>query len=102
MTADERVLEEAVRWFRGKLRRETSLYEFEQPLFSALAVRQNQAPEIYTPREQAREPTTLMASSASTTPTRPPPPDVQQELIRISRQDGAKASKKPKRRSRRP
>ena len=97
MTPDERVLEEAMRWFRNKLRRDTTLQEYEQPLFSALAARQATSPEAFTPRERSPEPLLIAPPPADVTPTMPPPSDFQRELLRLSRTEIPPDSGKSKR-----
>lgn len=96
MTPDERVLEEAMRWFRNKLRRDTTLQEYEQPLFSALAARQSVSPDTFTPRERSPEPVMIAAPPADVIPTMPPPSDFQRELLRLSRTESPPAAGKGK------
>lgn len=89
MTPEQRVLNEAERWFRSKLRGETPVEDFERRLFSALAKRQNEAPEVYVPRDLSAldetAPSSPTATQTNAIPTKPPPPDVQHELVRLSR-----------------
>lgn len=88
MTTDEIVLREVERWFRGKLRGETTLFGFEERLFSALADRQSIAPDVYTPKERAPEnPSRVLPTVDALPTTKPPPADDQRELLRLSRID---------------
>lgn len=96
--ADERVLEAAMRWFRNKLRRDTTLQEFEEPLFSAIAARQSTSPDVFTPRERSPAPTTHVASTADVIPTKPPPSEFQTELLRLSRTETPSTAGKGERR----
>lgn len=82
---NERVLYEAERWFRAKLRGETPLHPHEADLFRALVERQNSRVDTYLSKEtvtlrppRPTEPEQLAA-------TMPPPPHVHEELLRISK-----------------
>ena len=96
MTPDQRVLHEAERWFRSKLRGDSLLLDHELPLFIALAKRRDSSVDVYVPRDRENEPappsSTHHAPSLPT--TQPPPPDIQRELVRISRTEVAAAARR--------
>ena len=88
---DDRILHEAEQWFRRKLRGETTLAEFEEPFFVALAQRRASQPDAYIARSitPLSWPSDLAVERLPT--TRPPPADLQAELLKVSRGEAREA-----------
>jgi len=93
MTLDQRTLQEAERWFRGKLRGTTELLEYEHDLFSVLAEREHARGEYFMPKESPGP--TFIDPFVDMMPTTLPPPSsgAHRDLIKMS-----KASVPPKKR----
>ena len=86
--ANDRVLYEAERWFRAKLRGETVLHTHEVALFKAMAELRNAREDVYVSRDgETLRPSTRASESERLPTTRPPPPNSQEELLRVSRRE---------------
>ena len=81
---NERVLHEVERWFRAKLRGETTLYPHEVSLFKALAERRNATEDLYTSRDGETLRHSRRADVEKLPTTRRAPADSQEELLRVS------------------